>query len=42
VVEALANRWGGTVRLTDREERGTCAEVLLPLTLEHAELASKP
>ncbi|MEA2329975.1 MAG: hypothetical protein QOH58_113 [Thermoleophilaceae bacterium] len=30
VVEALAERWGGTVRLTDRPEGGTCAEVVLP------------
>jgi signal transduction histidine kinase len=31
VVETLAERWGGSVRLTEREERGTRAEVLLPL-----------
>jgi signal transduction histidine kinase len=30
VVEALAERWGGTVRLADRPEGGTCAEVRLP------------
>jgi signal transduction histidine kinase len=31
VVDALAGRWGGSVRLSDRPEGGTCAEVLLPL-----------
>jgi signal transduction histidine kinase len=31
VVEALAERWGGSVRLVDRPEGGTRAEVVLPL-----------
>jgi two-component system, OmpR family, sensor kinase len=31
VVEALAARWGGTVRLDDRPDGGTRAEVRLPL-----------
>jgi two-component system, OmpR family, sensor kinase len=31
VVEALAGRWGGTVRLAGRPEGGTRAEVVLPL-----------
>ena len=31
VVEALAERWDGSVRLTDRPEGGTLAEVRLPL-----------
>jgi signal transduction histidine kinase len=31
VVEALAERWGGSVRLEDRPEGGTRAEVRLPL-----------
>jgi signal transduction histidine kinase len=30
MVEALAERWGGSVRLADRPEGGTCVEVLLP------------
>jgi signal transduction histidine kinase len=42
VVEALAARWGGSVRLTDREQRGTRAEVVLPLALDPVALASKP
>jgi hypothetical protein len=31
VVEALAERWGGTVQLGDRADGGTRAEVRLPL-----------
>ena len=31
VVEALAERWGGAVRLTSRPEGGTRAEVVLPV-----------
>jgi two-component system, OmpR family, sensor kinase len=42
VVEALAARWGGSVRLTDREQRGTRAEVVLPLALDPVALASNP
>jgi two-component system, OmpR family, sensor kinase len=40
VVEALAGRWGGSVTLDDRPEGGTCAEVLLPLSREHAVVGS--
>ncbi|MEA2420001.1 MAG: hypothetical protein QOE60_2207 [Thermoleophilaceae bacterium] len=40
VVEALTGRWGGSVRLDDRPGGGTCAEVLLPLTLDHVRVAS--
>jgi signal transduction histidine kinase len=36
----LAERWGGSVRLDDRPEGGTCAEVLLPVIREHAVVAS--
>jgi two-component system, OmpR family, sensor kinase len=38
VVEALAERWGGSVRLEDRPEGGTRCEVRLPLIVEHAEV----
>jgi signal transduction histidine kinase len=38
VVEALAERWGGSVRLADRPEGGTRCEVRLPLIVEHAEV----
>ena len=31
VVEALAARWDGSIRLSDRATGGTAAEVLLPL-----------
>jgi signal transduction histidine kinase len=38
VVQALAERWGGSVRLLDRPEGGTRCEVRLPLIVEHAEV----
>jgi signal transduction histidine kinase len=38
VVEALAERWGGSVRLEDRPEGGTRCEVRLPLIVEHVEV----
>jgi signal transduction histidine kinase len=38
VVEALAGRWGGWVRLQDRPEGGTRCEVRLPLIVEHVEV----
>jgi signal transduction histidine kinase len=38
VVEALAERWGGSVRLEDRPEGGTRGEVRLPLIVEHVEV----
>ena len=38
VVEALTERWGGSVRLEDRPEGGTRCEVRLPLIVEHAEV----
>lgn len=40
VVEALAARWGGSVRLAGRPEGGTRAEVLLPPIVEHVEVVS--
>jgi len=40
VVEALAARWGGSVRLEDRPEGGTRAEVRLPLLVERVEVTS--
>jgi signal transduction histidine kinase len=39
VVEALAGRWGGSVRLEDRPEGGTRCEVRLPPIVEHVEVA---
>jgi two-component system, OmpR family, sensor kinase len=39
VVEALAQRWEGSVKLSDRESGGTQAEVLLPL-VERAPVAT--
>jgi signal transduction histidine kinase len=41
VVEALAERWEGSVRLTDRPSGGTAAEVLLPL-LDRSEAVVGP
>jgi two-component system, OmpR family, sensor kinase len=38
VVEALAERWGGSVRLEDRPEGGTRCEVRLPLIVEQVEV----
>ena len=38
VVEALAGRWGGSVRLEDRPEGGTRCEVRLPPIVEHVEV----
>jgi signal transduction histidine kinase len=40
VVDALAARWGGSVRLEDRPEGGTRAEVRLPLLAERVEVTS--
>jgi signal transduction histidine kinase len=40
LVEALAERWGGSVRLADRPEGGTSAEVALPLVSTPAQLPS--
>jgi signal transduction histidine kinase len=40
VVEALAARWGGSVRLEDRPEGGTRAEVRLPLLTERVEVTT--
>jgi signal transduction histidine kinase len=39
VVETLAQRWEGSVKLSDRESGGTQAEVLLPL-VERAPVAT--
>ena len=38
VVEALPERWGGSVRLEPRPEGGTRCEVRLPLSFEHVEV----
>jgi signal transduction histidine kinase len=38
VVEALAERWEGTIRLSERATGGTAAELLLPL-LERSAVA---
>ena len=40
VVEALAARWSGSVRLEDRPEGGTRAEVLLPTIAEQVEVSA--
>jgi two-component system, OmpR family, sensor kinase len=41
VVETLAGRWEGEVRLTDRPSGGTAAEVLLPLLARPEAVASR-
>jgi two-component system sensor histidine kinase QseC len=40
VVEALAERWEGSVRLASRPSGGTDAEILLPLLERSAVVAS--
>lgn len=40
VVEALTGRWGGSVRLEDRPEGGTRAEVVFPVARERVEVTS--
>jgi signal transduction histidine kinase len=40
VVETLAERWDGSIRLSDRASGGTAAEVRLPL-LERSPVASR-
>ena len=41
VVEALAERWDGTIRLSDRESGGTAAELVLPLLERSAVVANR-
>jgi signal transduction histidine kinase len=41
VVEALAERWDGSIRLSDRATGGTAAEVLLPLLQPSPVVASR-
>ena len=42
VVEALADRWGGSVELANRPEGGTRAKVLLPLAARSGERSPDP